>query len=410
MSVFESFSTGGDVPVDGLDHAGLGTLASQLCGLRCWIDRQLVRVCTAAGPDGRDLLAAAKVLTARELRAIERRGEVAQRLPPLAHVPGAHQDAVANAMHRLGGHAAQLEERAGALAERALACGPDRFAAHARAVVAEVLSHVERSAPEEPPPPHIELRRWTDHASGAHHYHLSLDAETADQVDTQLDAEIKRLWASSHKDQRVPDPRAEDFGAIAAGALVGLVTGSRGRQARTPQVVVVVDYETLAGDDVEPGAEHRSSKGTLLAPETLRRYACDAELIPVVLGSQAQPLDVGRAARSPTPAQRTALRALYPVCAVPGCSVGFDWCHLHHVVHWTRGGPTNLDNLVPLCAHHHHRVHEGGWNLGLEAGTRVLTISYRDGRLHSVSQPEAALAVRERRRRRRARRSTPAAA
>jgi HNH endonuclease len=35
----------------------------------------------------------------------------------------------------------------------------------------------------------------------------------------------------------------------------------------------------------------------------------------------------------------------------------------HHLVHWARGGTTDLDNLVLLCHRHHWMVHEGGWQL-----------------------------------------------
>mgnify|MGYP000943011562 CR=1 FL=1 len=72
-----------------------------------------------------------------------------------------------------------------------------------------------------------------------------------------------------------------------------------------------------------------------------------------------------------------ALNALYPTCAVPGCSVPFARCKLHHVTAWEDGGPTDLDNLLPVCVRHHHAIHDRGWQLHLTAD-RVLTIAAPD--------------------------------
>ncbi|MFW2335910.1 HNH endonuclease signature motif containing protein, partial [Ilumatobacter sp.] len=58
-------------------------------------------------------------------------------------------------------------------------------------------------------------------------------------------------------------------------------------------------------------------------------------------------------------------------CAHPHCEVGFSQCRVHHVEWFTRGGKTVLANLHPLCETHHHRVHEGGWNLTIDADRSV---------------------------------------
>ena len=81
----------------------------------------------------------------------------------------------------------------------------------------------------------------------------------------------------------------------------------------------------------------------------MRQLACDAEIIPIVLNSHGEALDVGRAARLATPAQRQALRAMHRTCMYPTCTVPFDDCRIHHIVPWEQGGTTDLDNLGPLC-------------------------------------------------------------
>jgi len=37
--------------------------------------------------------------------------------------------------------------------------------------------------------------------------------------------------------------------------------------------------------------------------------------------------------------------------------------NVHHIIPWDPNGLTDLPNLVTLCVHHHHRVHEGGWQM-----------------------------------------------
>jgi hypothetical protein len=83
------------------------------------------------------------------------------------------------------------------------------------------------------------------------------------------------------------------------------------------------------------------------------------------------------------------MRAMYPTCAVPGCRVHFELCVLHHIKYWEKHGRTDLDNMLPLCSQHHHRVHEGGWMLHLEPRTRDLTITYPDGTTHTTRPPRA---------------------
>jgi len=123
--------------------------------------------------------------------------------------------------------------------------------------------------------------------------------------------------------------------------------------------------------------------------ETVRRHACDAEIIPVVLDGEGRPLDVGRSQRLATCEQRIALRAMYRTCGIDGCNTNFDRCEIHHVLEWTADqGPTDLRYLVPLCDHHHHRAHEGRWRLQLDPDTRDLTVTYPDGTHHSTALPD----------------------
>jgi hypothetical protein len=143
-------------------------------------------------------------------------------------------------------------------------------------------------------------------------------------------------------------------------------------------VSVLIDLDTLR-DGAQDGAVSETSDGEPVDVDTIRRMGCDGDLVGIVLDDLGIPLAVGRAQRLATREQRQALRAMYRTCAFPGCTVPFDWCRIHHVNWWTRHhGATNLDNLVPICATDHHRVHEGGWTLQLHPD-RTITVHHPDG-------------------------------
>jgi hypothetical protein len=113
------------------------------------------------------------------------------------------------------------------------------------------------------------------------------------------------------------------------------------------------------GVEVEPPAADRGEPAGLQG--WLR--AAMAVLPPVLGGAPSQPLDVGRASRVVTPAQRNALAIRDGGCVFPDCQRPLAWCEGHHLRHWLDGGPTDLANLALVCRAHHRAVHEGGWQL-----------------------------------------------
>jgi len=88
-----------------------------------------------------------------------------------------------------------------------------------------------------------------------------------------------------------------------------------------------------------------------------------ALLPPALGGAPTQPLEVGRATRVVSAAQRAALAVRDGGCRFPGCDRPPAWCEAHHLRHWLHGGATDLANLVLLCRAHHRAVHEGGQRL-----------------------------------------------
>jgi hypothetical protein len=95
--------------------------------------------------------------------------------------------------------------------------------------------------------------------------------------------------------------------------------------------------------------------------QTARRLACDAALARIVTDPKGLPINLGRRVRIVPGYLRRAVVARDRGCAHPGCDRPPEWCQIHHIVSWLDGGTTDLDNLILLCALHHHHVHDGRW-------------------------------------------------
>ncbi|MGO4122546.1 HNH endonuclease, partial [Arthrobacter sp. YAF16] len=101
---------------------------------------------------------------------------------------------------------------------------------------------------------------------------------------------------------------------------------------------------------------------------TIRKIACDADIIPVLLGAQGRILDIGRTSRIFPPHLRKAITARDQGCAFPGCTIPAPWCEAHHINYWSTGGTTSTDNGTLLCSHHHHLTHKEQWTIQIRAG------------------------------------------
>jgi hypothetical protein len=131
-----------------------------------------------------------------------------------------------------------------------------------------------------------------------------------------------------------------------------------------PRLTLLMDYsDLLAGLGVGV-----TEDGTEIPVDAIRRLCCDAEVIPAVLGTTGEVLDVGRASRLVTAAIWKALVARDRDCRFPGCRRPPLMCHAHHIQHWIDGGPTSLHNLILLCGHHHRLVHSGPWRVEPDPG------------------------------------------
>jgi hypothetical protein len=147
-----------------------------------------------------------------------------------------------------------------------------------------------------------------------------------------------------------------------ADALVALCAGAIAADPDPDRATVVVhaDAGTLAGD--HRGCEVEN--GPVIHPETARRLSCDARVQVVIHDSGGGIAGVGRTARTAPQWLLRHLRHRDGGCTFPGCRLR-RYLYAHHIVHWTRGGPTDLDNLILVCGFHHKLLHEHGWTVML---------------------------------------------
>ncbi len=293
-----------------------------------------------------------------------------------------HADALASIADRVGdSHHDDLFIHDQEMAEAACSMTPERFR--------RFLDRLATSISDDADLEHSETQRAAaslsmgiDETTGMHwlrgQFHPEHGARIRRLLDGMVDTLAKRPeYAGTRRDR------------LAALALLELIESPKSARPRNNvDLAVHIDLETLqTGRHGDTLCE--LSDGSLLAVATARRLACDANIIPVVLGGDGMPLDVGRSQRLATTEQRAALRAMYRTCGFGDCDVSFDRCEIHHLIEWDHAhGPTDLDNLLPACSHHHHRAHEGRWRLQLRPSDRQLTVWLPDGTLHSRSRPD----------------------
>ncbi|MGJ9411606.1 DUF222 domain-containing protein [Aeromicrobium sp. CF4.19] len=127
-----------------------------------------------------------------------------------------------------------------------------------------------------------------------------------------------------------------------------------------PHVDLTVDLTDLA-DNPDTTTGHLAGFGAI-GPAQLQQMLCESDLTPILTSGKHAVLDVGRAVRLCTTAQRRAVRHRQDdLCAGPGCRGPV--VHIHHVVYWSNGGPTDLANLIGLCPRCHSLVHAGHFTI-----------------------------------------------
>jgi hypothetical protein len=262
------------------------------------------------------------------------------------------------------------------LLAKAASSSPEQFARHCRSVIAKLerdegLTRNKQQRRDT----YLSLSVQRD---GMHRISGLLHPELGAVVFGAIEKEVGALVSDN--------PDGLDRGQLTAQALGNLVSG--GHQAKRPveaEVLLLCDHTTLT-HGLHEHSVCETDTGAVLPPETIRRLCCNGRIVPILL-VDGVPVNVGREQRLANRAQRRALRAIYRSCAFGDCETPFARCEIHHLVPWEIGGLTDLANLLPLCARHHHLVHELGWRLEL-APDRQLTIRQPDGTIFATAEPQ----------------------
>ena len=320
-------------------------------------------------------------LTSREAREVVSRGLVTEAAPEMGAVlasggtTAAHVDALGRGLKIAGAERDAFMAHLPELVEASTTMTASQFdqlvKETAKSVVADDgLSTFERQRRET-------FFKMRTEADGCLSVSGKFDPISASILKSKIGRLVEGMFHSGDKEVPVEVmPWIEPNDHRQAQALIALVNGANKDVSDVParaEIVVHVDLETLQ-HGLHAGGTCRTALGADLPVETVRRLACEAEILPVVLDGRSVPIDVGRSKRLATVHQRRALEAIYPTCAIPECEVIFDHCNVHHIDYWENGGSTDLNNMVPLCSRHHHAAHEGGWKLQLNPETRELTI------------------------------------
>jgi hypothetical protein len=173
-----------------------------------------------------------------------------------------------------------------------------------------------------------------------------------------------------------------------ADALTAICSSRLAEDADADRATVVVHarMDDLARDDGAAQIE----RGAAIHAETARRLLCDARVQIVVEDPDGEPVKIGRVSREPSTAMLRQLRYRDGECRFPGCGAT-RFTQAHHIVWWSGGGRTDLDNLLLVCSFHHKLVHELGWRIA-RSTTGEITWFQPDGTRYRAGPTTSAMA------------------
>ena len=178
------------------------------------------------------------------------------------------------------------------------------------------------------------------------------DQITGARIATALTAKERQFWhREDPKARRTPQQRMAD-------ALAELICEPAGEgKSQGTDLLVIADYDTIKQQLDNP----RLVDGSAIPIVELHRLALEANLLPSIFDTKSQQMWLGRKQRTASEAQRVALIARDQHCI--GCGANPLWCRAHHIIWWSKNGPTDLDNLVLVCDDCHHKIHDHGWQV-----------------------------------------------
>lgn len=213
---------------------------------------------------------------------------------------------------------------------------------------------------------------------GLRHLEIFATAEQFETLATVMNAACNprlqdTVGGDTELDRRSRPQKLLD-GLVSACGIALATGGLPANGGLRPQVMVTINYRDLLGQ-LKEAQQHKPRTGSSSAtfqgpihPRVIRKIACDADIIPVLLSSDSRVLDIGRTSRIFPPHIRKAITARDQGCAFPDCTMPAPWCEAHHISYWSHGGATSTGNGTLLCSHHHHVIHKEQWKITVKAG------------------------------------------
>lgn len=209
-------------------------------------------------------------------------------------------------------------------------------------------------------------------------------------------AEDAALEARS--DQRTPSQKRHDaLATILSAAARSTEVPTLGGAA--PTLVVSVDAREFAAGR---GFAHIDGIDEPVSLSVAGHIACCGDVQRVLQGDNGRIVAIDILDRVFNRPQRRALLLRDGTCIIPGCRVPAVWCEIHHVIDAAKGGPTHIDNGVPLCWHHHRTLGTNGWQIRMNDGIpEVRAPGWREPHLHWRPVTKSPVMLRKRHRQRR---------
>ncbi len=243
-----------------------------------------------------------------------------------------------------------------ALLEMARGYPVDMFARMTRSVMKPGVSSEERNRQHE--------NRWASlvqDPDGSWRLSAYLDADDGKRVSLAFNAMVRtyRTGATFYGSGPIKGLTSQQR---RADALVNLITGEGPHHRPKPTLLMIADYDAVAREL----KNLRYDDGLPVAADRIAELAAEARILPAIFSAEGDPLWLGRADRNASAGQRIVLAARDGGCV--NCAAPAEAGEPHHIEWFSRGGPTDVDNLALLCERCHHLIHDDGWQLHSDNG------------------------------------------
>ena len=186
------------------------------------------------------------------------------------------------------------------------------------------------------------------------------DHDTGKRVSISLNQMVRNYRNSQQSHEQVSSRQRR------ADALANLITGEGPHHRPETTLLVIADYDTVTREL----QNLRYDDGLPVPADRIAKLAADAKILPAIFDADGDPLWLGRAQRHASAGQRIVLAARDGGCV--NCASPVEGTEPHHIEWFSRGGPTDLDNLALLCERCHHLIHDDNWQLHKHNGRHAL--------------------------------------